>query len=42
MSSNSFHLLDFLEAALPHGLVGRLRRDQQQRRVVPVGGFHRR
>ena len=37
-----FHLLDFLKAALTDGLVGRLRRDQQQRRVVPVGGFHRR
>jgi hypothetical protein len=34
------HLLDFLEAALADGLVGRLRRDQQQRRVVPVGGLH--
>jgi hypothetical protein len=36
------HLLHFLEAALTDGLVGRLRRDQQQRGVVPVGGLHRR
>ena len=34
------HLLDFLEAALADGAVGGLRRHQQQRRVVPVGGFH--
>ncbi len=33
------HLLDFLEAALPDGLVRRLRRDQQHRRVIPVGGL---
>ena len=36
------HLLHFLEAALADGAVGGLRRDQQQRRVVPVGGLHRR
>ena len=35
------HLLDFLEAALTDGLVGGLRRDQQQRGVVPVGGLDR-
>ena len=34
------HLLNFLEAALTDGLVGRLRGDQQKRRVVPVSGFH--
>jgi hypothetical protein len=34
------HLLHFLEAALADGAVGRLRRHQQQRRVVPVGGLH--
>ncbi len=33
------HLLDFLEAALPDGLVRRLRRHQQHRRVIPVGGL---
>ncbi len=33
------HLLDFLEAALADGPVGRLRRHQQHRRVVPVGGL---
>ena len=36
------HLLDFLEAALADGLVGGLRRHQQHRRVVPVGGLDRR
>jgi hypothetical protein len=36
------HLLHFLEAALTDGLVGRLRRDQEHRGVVPVGGLHRR
>ena len=36
------HLLDFLEAALADGPVGRLRRDQQHRRVVPVGRLDRR
>ena len=35
------HLLDFLEAALADRLVGGLRRHQQHRRVVPVGGLHR-
>ncbi len=33
------HLLDFLEAALPDRLVRRLRRHQQHRRVIPVGGL---
>ena len=37
-----FHLLDFLETALPDGLVRGLRRDQQKRCVVPVCGLHRR
>ena len=36
------HLRHFLKPALPDGLVGRLRRHQQQRGVVPVGGLHRR
>ncbi len=36
------HLVDFLEAALADGLVGRLRRDHEQRRMVPVGRLHRR
>ncbi len=36
------HLFHFLETALPDRPVGRLRRDQQQRRMVPVGGLHRR
>ena len=35
------HLVDFLEAALPDRLVRRLRRDEQHRRVVPVGGLDR-
>ncbi len=33
------HLLDFLETALLDGLVRSLRRHQQHRRVVPVGGL---
>ena len=33
------HLLHFLEAALPDRLVRRLRRHQQHRRVIPVGGL---
>ncbi len=36
------HLLDFLKAALADGLVRRLRRHHQHRRVVPVGRLHRR
>jgi hypothetical protein len=36
------HLLDLLEAPHADGLVRRLRRDQQQRCVVPIGGFHSR
>ncbi len=36
------HLLNFLETALTDGFVRGLRRDQQQRRVVPVSGFDRR
>ena len=35
------HLRHFLEAALANRLVGGLRRDEQQRRVVPIGGFYR-
>ena len=35
------HLLDLLEAALTDGAVGRLRGDQQERGVVPVGGLDR-
>ena len=35
------HLFDFLEAALPDGLVGRLRRHHQHRRVIPVGRLDR-
>ena len=35
------HLLDFLEAALPDGPVRRLRRHQQHRRVIPIGGLDR-
>src|SRR3546814_1300300 len=35
------HLRNLLEAALTDGLVGGLRRHQQQRRVVPVGGLDR-
>ena len=34
-----FHLFDFLKAPLPNGLVGRLRCDQQQWRMVPVSRF---
>ena len=36
------HLLDLLKAALTDGLVRRLRGHQQQRSVVPIGGFYRR
>jgi hypothetical protein len=36
------HLRYFLKAALPHRLVGGLRRDQQHWRVVPIGGLDRR
>ncbi len=36
-----FHLFNFLETALTDCLVGRLWRDQQQRRVVPVCCFNR-
>ena len=36
------HLRDLLEAALSDGPVRRLRRHQEQRRVVPVGGLDRR
>ena len=35
------HLLDFLKAALTDGLVGRLRRNKEQRRMIPVGRHHR-
>ena len=35
------HLLDFLEATLPDGLVRSLRGHQQQRGVVPVSGLDR-
>ncbi len=35
------HLRDFLEPALADGLVGGLRRDQQHRGVVPIGGLDR-
>ena len=34
------HLLDFLEAALTDRLVCGLRRDEEERRVVPVGRLH--
>ena len=36
------HLFDFLKAALTDGLVRRLRCDQQQRGVIPIGGLDRR
>mmetsp|Transcript_89555 Transcript_89555/g.274200 ORF Transcript_89555/g.274200 Transcript_89555/m.274200 type:complete len:667 (+) Transcript_89555:426-2426(+) len=36
------HLLDLLEPALADGLVGGLRRHEQQGRVVPVSRLHRR
>ena len=35
------HLLDFLKTALTDGLVGRLRRHKEQRRMIPVGRHHR-
>jgi hypothetical protein len=34
------HLLHLLEAALADGAVGGLRRHEEERRVVPVGGLH--
>ena len=34
------HLLDFLKTTHPDGLVRRLRRHQQQGRVVPIGCLH--
>ena len=40
--SEKAHLLHFLEAALTDGLVCGLRGDQQQWRMVPVGGLDRR
>ena len=36
------HLLHFLETPLPDRPVRRLRRDQQKRRMVPIGRLHRR
>lgn len=34
------HLLNFLKTALSQGLIRRLRRNQKQRSVIPVGGFY--